>query len=67
MDLVFGRFVEAHIAGLSEAELGLLEALMEMPDPDLYGWIVGANPAPTEFDTPLLQRIRDFHSGGRNE
>lgn len=61
MDLILGRFADASLAGLNEGEVGVLEALMEMPDPDLYNWIIGTKPTPDEFDTPLLQQIRAFH------
>jgi antitoxin CptB len=35
MDLILGRFADGNISRLSEHEIGLLEALMEMPDPDI--------------------------------
>lgn len=67
MDLILGRFADGHVSRLSEHEIGLLEALMEMPDPDIYGWITGAIPTPAEFDTPLLKKICDFHRSGRRD
>jgi antitoxin CptB len=67
MDLILGRFADDNISRLSEHEIGLLEALMEMPDPDIYGWITGAIPVPAEFDTPLLKKICDFHRSGRRD
>jgi antitoxin CptB len=63
MDLIMGRFADAHLAGLSEPELEAYERLIEVPDPDLYGWISGEFPAPAEYQTPLLARLRDFHFG----
>ena len=62
MDLVLGRFADHHAATLSEAEVEMFEALMEAPDPDSFRWITGSLPTPANFDTPLLQRIRDFHT-----
>ncbi len=61
MDLLLGRFAEKFVDNLSEPEIASLERLMEVPDPDLYNWIVGAASAPAEYDDPLLQRIRAFH------
>jgi antitoxin CptB len=63
MDLIMGRFADAHLAALSERELDAYERLIEVPDPDLYAWISGELPAPAEYETPLLQRLRDFHFG----
>jgi antitoxin CptB len=65
MDLLMGRFADKFAGALSEAELTDLEALMEMPDPDIYNWIVGAADTPAEYDTPLLRRMREFHLGDR--
>lgn len=63
MDLLLGGFAEKCIGGLSDAEISSLESLMEMPDPDIYNWIVGAESPPAGYDTSLLYKIRDFHLG----
>ncbi len=57
-DLMLGRFVRAHIAVLDAAELDALEAILELPDPDLADWLSGRCPIPAEFDVPMLHRIR---------
>ena len=36
-----GRFVDAHIADLTDEQLGRLEALLEEPDYDILGWATG--------------------------
>jgi antitoxin CptB len=63
MDLLLGRFADAEMARLDERDIGLFEALMEAPDPDLYNWITGTEETPALYDTPLLRRLRDFHLG----
>ena len=55
MDLVMGRFADAHIAQLSDADLDEYERLIEMPDPDLFNWVTGASPLPPSHDTALFQ------------
>lgn len=60
-DLIFGRFVDAEIARLDEAELDALEKLLEAEDRDVLGWMTGEIPTPYDYDTPLLQKIRAFH------
>lgn len=69
MDLLLGRFTEKAINDLSDEQIVLLEQLMELPDPDIYNWIIGAVPAPPEYDTPILHEIRAFHlgKGGQHE
>ncbi|HET6379080.1 MAG TPA: succinate dehydrogenase assembly factor 2 [Methylocella sp.] len=64
MDLILGRFADAHITGLSESELDDLELLMEAPDKDVFGWVSGERSAPSLYDKPVLQKIRAFHSHG---
>ena len=65
MDLIMGRFADAVIAELSEADLAAFETLSEVPDPDLYAWLSGGRPVPAEYDLALFRRLRDFHLGGR--
>jgi antitoxin CptB len=61
-DLLIGGFVRAHLAGLTEAELDALEAVMDLPDTDLADWLTGRVAIPQEEDTPMLRRMRDFHT-----
>jgi antitoxin CptB len=61
MDLIMGRFADAWIERLGEAELDAYERLIEVPDPELYAWIAGQEPAPAEHDSELLARLRAFH------
>jgi antitoxin CptB len=63
MDLVLGRFADAHIATLSEAELDEVEKWLEFPDQQIFAWVNGAQKAPAEVDTVLFRRLRDFHHG----
>jgi antitoxin CptB len=67
MDLIMGRFVDAEIGGMNETELAELERLAEMPDPELYGWIVGGEPVPAACDGPALRRLREFHRAKASE
>ena len=60
IDLVLGRFADARLPGLDEDDLTAFEQLLGAPDQAVYAWIVDAEPAPPEFDTPLLALIRSF-------
>lgn len=59
-DLILGPFADAHLEVMDRAELEAFELLLDQPDQDLYAWIVGQNPTPAEFATPLMERIRAF-------
>ena len=62
-DLILGRFAAAYADALAPAELDELEALLEEPDQDLYGWIIGVKPTPPRWETPLMARLRGFRPG----
>ena len=62
MDLIMGRFADARGAGLSDSEVEQFEALMEVPDPEIFKWITGALPTPDLYDTALFRQLRDFHT-----
>jgi antitoxin CptB len=64
MDLVMGRFVDAAVAELTDAELGEFERLIDVPDHEIYAWVLGNAPVPPEHDTALFGRMRDFHLEG---
>jgi len=61
MDLIMGRFADAEIGNLSETELDEFEALIEVPDRDLFKWLTGEDEAPSNYDTAVWRRLRDFH------
>jgi len=57
-DLLLGGFVRAEISALNAAELDDLEAVLELPDPELADWLTGRQPIPAHADCPMLRRIR---------
>jgi len=59
-DLILGPFADARLAGFDADELDAFEALMEQPDHDLYGWIVGRAEPPAAFAGTLLDDLRAF-------
>jgi len=64
MDLVLGRFVDANAASLTDGEIETLEALMEVPDPELYLWIAGTADVPANYDTAVFRKVVAFHRNG---
>ena len=59
MDLVLGPFADAHLAGLTEADLVTYDALLAENDQDLMVWILGQSAPPATL-APLLGRITAF-------
>jgi antitoxin CptB len=60
MDLILGRFADAAIADLTDTELGQLEHLIEVPDPDLYAALSSDTLLAPEYRTHLFDRIKSF-------
>ena len=59
-DLILGPFADKHVATFTPAELDWFEALLEVPDHDIYGWIMGGLATPPEYDTEIMNRIKAF-------
>ncbi len=60
LDLLLGRFADAEIGALSDDDLSAFERLMEAPDRDLFGWILGRDAIPENWDGAVLRRIIAF-------
>jgi antitoxin CptB len=57
MDLVMGRFADAHLPTMNEEDLTEFERLLDVPDTQALAWVMGGERPPREFDTPLLARL----------
>ena len=62
MDLLMGQFADAEIGTLTESELDDFEALIEVPDRDLFSWITSSEETPSNYDTALFRRLKAFHT-----
>ena len=57
VDLILGRFADAHVTSLTDDELTEFEALLSVPDREVLSWATGEVPVPAANDTGLLRRI----------
>jgi antitoxin CptB len=48
---------------MDDADLAAFEALLETPDQEVLGWVLGELPIPTERNTPFLRQVIAFHRG----
>jgi antitoxin CptB len=64
MDLILGRFADAEIATLADDELGQLERLIDVPDPDLYAALTNDTPPAAPWNGTVFERIRSFRGVG---
>ena len=60
IDLILGGFADRFVAELDEAGLAEFEALLKVPDNDVYDWITCAFDPPPEYDTVTMARLRAF-------
>jgi len=58
LDIVLGRFIEAHYAQLDETGRQTFEALLDMPDNPLWDMISGRLEAAPGEQQALLEKIR---------
>ena len=68
LDLLLGGFAERALAAMTEAELDRYEALLQVPSPVLYAWLVGHGDPPAEHDNEVTRALLDFRpKPGRHE
>ncbi|MEK0428241.1 MAG: hypothetical protein RL001_768 [Pseudomonadota bacterium] len=62
-DLILTRFLDAHEAELSDDEVDALTRLLELPDNDLMGLLLGRDDTEERLNLPhvtaLLNRLRE--------
>lgn len=57
-DLMIGGFADRHLAGLDAAQLDAFEALLALPDVELFDLVTGRVAAAPPHDAGLLALIR---------
>ena len=62
LDLLLGRFADAHIGTLDDVQLDDYDALLSESDPDLYNWIAGLEAVPKDQKSTVLKLIIEFHN-----
>lgn len=63
-DLILGPFADRELGGLGPKDVDAFEALLDVPDADLYAWILLREPAPTEHDGEVMRRLVAFSRSG---
>ena len=62
MDILLGKFADASLAAMSEAEMDEFEVILDAIDRDLLAWLTGEAPLPQEYDTPVMRKLMEFHT-----
>jgi antitoxin CptB len=64
MDLVFGSFADAHLAGFDKGDLARFEVALEEPDADVLGWVTGQALVPADETSGMITAIVTFARAG---
>jgi antitoxin CptB len=59
-DLILGSFADQHLAGFDEAQLDHYEALLDVPDPDIFDWLTGRAVPPDDCDHDVTRLLLAF-------
>ncbi|MFN3232561.1 MAG: succinate dehydrogenase assembly factor 2 [Alphaproteobacteria bacterium] len=59
-DLMMGRFADAHLQDFSAEQLDRFAELLEAQDLDVYGWVIGRDPVPPEYQTDIMEMLQAF-------
>lgn len=59
LDLILQRFLTRHFDQLDDVEKSAFEALLDVPDPELYQWLSGHSLPPQQHLRAMITRIRD--------
>ncbi|MCA8902461.1 MAG: succinate dehydrogenase assembly factor 2 [Hyphomonas sp.] len=60
MDLLMGSFADQHLYTFGPAELDQFEALLGVPDWEVYAWLIGQDEVPEAQRSPVLDQLIAF-------
>ncbi|HEY4123949.1 MAG TPA: succinate dehydrogenase assembly factor 2 [Rhizomicrobium sp.] len=58
VDMIFGTFAAQSLADLSDADLDAFEALLAVPDQEIYDWFRDKAPVPPVHDTTVFAQMK---------
>lgn len=64
LDLLVGRFADAHLAGMSDVDLARFERFLAVNDPEIQSWLLGPAPGEAREFADVVAGIRKFHGLG---
>ena len=60
-DIILGNFADDRLPGMTDAQLDIFEVLLEVPDQDLYGWIIERDPTPVEHQSKIMTELNSYY------
>jgi antitoxin CptB len=59
-DLILGPFADKHVGEFDDRQLNIFERLLDADDQYLYGWIIGREPTPPEYQSDVMDLLSAF-------
>lgn len=60
IDLMLGKFAEAHLPQFSKQQLAAYDRFLNNSDPDIFSWITGQEPLPPAEDNEVTGILLKF-------
>ena len=60
LDLLIGGFADRHLAAFDAEQLDRFEALLDLPEPLMYGWLMGYDRPPAALDHDVMKLLLNF-------
>jgi antitoxin CptB len=60
IDLLLGKFAEAHIPQFDAQQLAAYDRFLNNSDPDIFNWITGQEPVPPAEDNAVVSLLLKF-------
>lgn len=60
MDMLLGKFADAHVLTMAESQLDQYEVLLDLNDPDLYDWYSNPEKLPKEHNNEVMALFLSF-------
>lgn len=57
MDLIMGKFADAHVADFDAEQIAQYEQIMQENDPNLYNWLTGKEEAPANVRNDVFEML----------
>lgn len=61
IDLMLGRFAEAHVPEFDAEQLALYDRFLTNSDPDIYSWLSRQEPLPPSEDNAVVRLLLAFY------
>lgn len=60
-DIILGHFSDEALPAMSDTDMDVFEVLLEVPDQDLYGWIIERDPTPAPYQSDIMKQLNVFY------